>query len=412
MHVVIFEGTRWTTFAPLSLSRPVWNLASGMSSLLEKQIRHLAPTQLSLWVRPALAEYVRSRIAPKLGMPVTVNEPLDGGPALLVSGRALLLQKFEHINEPNVAVEDGLIQHAVVRDAAGLAPDDVLKRSERFRKILEQPQSPPQMRLVSYLWDLVKWNEESLIQDLATMRRPTAAMPKGAYHVIEPEQVWLGESVKLAPGVVLDASKGPVMVDSNASIGACAVLEGPCYVGPYAVVMPHTLIRPGSTIGTMCRVGGEISNSVMFGYSNKAHYGYLGDSYVGKWVNLGAGTTTSNLKNTYGQISSWTSDGPTNTGRRFLGSLIGDHAKTAILTRLMSGTYVGMASMVAMSSITPKFVPSFRFMTDKAQENYRVDKAIEVMKTVFGRRDRKWDSVDEQIVRYAAEAAAGIEAAG
>jgi len=186
-------------------------------------------------------------------------------------------------------------------------------------------------------------------------------------------------------------------------------LQGPCYIGPYAHLMPLTLIRPGTTIGMMCRIGGEVSNSIVFGYSNKAHDGYLGDSYIGKWVNIGAATNTSNLKNTYGEIRVMTPRGPEKTGRHHLGSLIGDHVKTAIGTRLMAGTYVGLASMIANSGIADKFVPSFTFLTDKGAEPYRLDKAIDVMKTVFARRDRSWDDVDETIIRYAAAAAVEIE---
>src|SRR5688500_19083961 len=107
----------------------------------------------------------------------------------------------------------------------------------------------------------------------------------------------------------------------------------------------------------MSKVGGEVSNSIVLGYSNKAHDGYLGDSYVGKWINLGAGTTTSNLNNTYGEITVTTRTGPERTGRRFLGSLIGDHARTAIGTRLMAGSYIGFSSLLATSAIAPRYLP-------------------------------------------------------
>jgi len=161
----------------------------------------------------------------------------------------------------------------------------------------------------------------------------------------------------------------------------------------------------------MCQVAGEVSNSIMFGCSNKSHYGYLGDSYVGKWVNLGAGTTTSNLKNTYGSITAFSGEGASNTGRRNLGSVIGDHAKTAIGTRLMAGTYLGFCAMVATSAHAPKFVGSFTFLTDQGAQPYRVDKAIEVMKAMFARRDRQADDLDEQVIRYVAQTAPSVEAA-
>src|SRR4029453_10557747 len=187
----------------------------------------------------------------------------------------------------------------------GLAHRDVAERTDRWMKILDLPHMMPQSRMVETLWDLISWNEESLVEDAMQFGQTSAARskPAGPYHLVRQDEVFLGEDCKLCPGVVLDASKGPVAVDHHATIGPNSVLQGPCYVGPYAEVRALTLIRSGTSIGIMSKVGGEISNSIVMGCSNKAHDGYLGDSYVGKWVNLGAGTTTSNLKNTYGEIT-------------------------------------------------------------------------------------------------------------
>ncbi len=386
-------------------------LGTGTSTLLEKQIRALAPSRLTLWVRPEMADYARRRIVPRLGIPAAVNEPLDNEVACLMSGRTLHLQEFEHRNDESVVVEEhDVIMEATVR-RPGLAPDDILHRTSKWTDLLELPQAPPQSVLVEYLWDLVKYNEESLMADFTALKIKSQPRKAGHYHVVEDENIWLGENVKLAPGVVLDGSKGPVMIDRNASIGANAVISGPCYIGPYASVSPLASIRSGTSIGMMSKVGGEVSNSIMFGYSNKAHDGFLGDSYVGKWVNLGAGTTTSNLKNTYGEITARGGEGEVKTGRRFLGSLIGDHAKTAIGSRLMAGTYLGFSSMLATSGIAPKLVPSFTFLTDKGPDPYRLDKAKEVMQAVFKRRDRVWQEPDDWITDYVARTAPGIERA-
>jgi UDP-N-acetylglucosamine diphosphorylase/glucosamine-1-phosphate N-acetyltransferase len=414
MHVVIFEGGRWHTFAPLSLSRPVFMLKTGMGTLLDKQIRHLRPTRLSLWVRPELEGFVRERVVPKVELPATVNQPLDDEPALLVSGRTVHFAQYEYPPDVGVAT-DGAGTH--VRTAfvkmPGLSPRDVATRSDRWLKILDLPQMMNQSRLVETLWDLISWNEESLVED-AMRFRDTAAnkgKPAGPYHLVNDENVFLGEGAKLGPGCVLDASKGPIVIDRQATVGANSVLNGPCYVGPFAVVRPLTLIREGTSLGIAARVGGEISNSIVMGYSNKAHDGYLGDSYVGKWVNLGAGTTTSNLKNTYGEITMNMGKGKEKvpTGRRRLGALIGDHVKTAILTRLMTGSYVGCGSMIAGNGSPPRFVPSYTFWTEKGAEPYHLDKAIEVTQRVFARRDRGWTDADERIMRYVAQAAPQVE---
>jgi UDP-N-acetylglucosamine diphosphorylase / glucose-1-phosphate thymidylyltransferase / UDP-N-acetylgalactosamine diphosphorylase / glucosamine-1-phosphate N-acetyltransferase / galactosamine-1-phosphate N-acetyltransferase len=200
-----------------------------------------------------------------------------------------------------------------------------------------------------------------------------------------------------------------VMIGERAFIGANSVLQGPCSIGTHARLAPLTVIRGGSTIGAVCKVGGEVSNSILFGYTNKAHEGFLGDSYIGKWVNLGAGTITSNLKNTYGPISVITPAGRHNTGKRFLGAMIGDHVKTAVGTRLLAGAYVGFASQVALSSFAPQMVRSFTFHTDRGPEPYRMDKATDVMRVVFSRRERLWTELDEALVHYVARTAGQVE---
>jgi hypothetical protein len=172
---------------------------------------------------------------------------------------------------------------------------------------------------------------------------------------------------------------------------------------------PLTLIRGGTSIGPGCKVGGEISASIILGNTNKAHYGFLGDSYVGEWVNLGAGTTTSNLKNTYGTITMRIGPAEIPTSRRFLGSMIGDHAKTAIGTRLMTGSYVGYCSLIAGSALPPRHIPSFTFWTDKGSDRYRMDKAREVMTQVLGRRGKPWTETDQFLLDYVAETAGDVE---
>ncbi len=405
MHVVIFEGSRWKTFAPVALGRPVFMLASGLSTLLAKQIRHLNPTRLSLWVRPELAEACRQRIVPKLGMPATVNEPLDNEPALLINGRSLHLKKFTPPDAPAVSLDDGddVIAWARVQQP-GLGPQDVFDRSQAWIALRQLPAGNSQSRVAATLADLIHWNEDSIVADSTSLGR-SQPHPAGPWHLLNEPNIRLGQGVKLSPGCVLDGSRGPVILDEGAAIGPNAVLQGPCYIGPYCEIRPLAIIQPGTSLGTMCRVGGEVKNSILFGYSNKAHEGYLGDSYVGKWVNLGAGTTVSNLKNTLGEINARIGLRNLPTGRRKLGVMIGDHVKTAIGTRMMAGSYLGFCCQLAASQILPGFVPSFTFLTDRDREPYRIDKAIEVITRAFTQKNRSWTDMDEQILRYIAESA-------
>jgi UDP-N-acetylglucosamine diphosphorylase/glucosamine-1-phosphate N-acetyltransferase len=412
MHVVIFEGNQWRQFAPLSLSRPSFELCCGIGTLLEKQIRSTKPTKLTLWVRPGLESYCRRSILPKLGCPAEVNTPLGDEPVLLLSGRTLHLTPFEFDDQPSVVVDHSptgpVIRQAVARDP-GLLPSDLFDRTARWLKLLELPQSMPQSRLPQYIWDLISWNEEAIVSDSIARGEGSAEKPAGPYHVVEESNLWLGRGVRLGPGCVLDGSKGPIILGDECVIGANAVIQGPCWIGPYTQISPLATIRPGVSIGKMCKIGGEVSNSIVLGYTNKPHDGFLGDSYIGEWVNLGAGTTTSNLKNTYSHVSMSLGGEPIETGRRFLGSVVGDHSKAAIGTRLMTGGYVGYNSMIATSKYPPKFVPSFTFLTDAGSEPYRMDKAAAAMKEVFNRRQRDWTEADELMNQFVAETAKEVE---
>lgn len=408
MHVVIFEGIYWTKFAPLSLSRPIFSLVTGRSTLLEKQIRHLAPSRLSLWVRPELVDYCQQRIVPKLAIPATVNQPLDDERALLVSGRTLMLQDFEMPDDLCVQCDDDLVRKAYVQ-LPGLGPDDAMNRSDRWQSMLKLPHTSAHSRIVDSIWDLIKWNEESLIEDFASLRAKPGPKPAGPYHMVYEEEIYLGKNVALSPGCVLDASKGPIFIGEHAMIGANSVVEGPCSIGNYCVVKPMAHVRPSTSLGTMCKVGGEISGSILLGHSNKQHEGFVGDSYLGKWVNFGAGTTTSNMKNTYGEINVQMGAEKRATGRRFLGAIVGDHVKTGILTRMMAGTYLGFGSQLSSSGIAPKFLPSLSFWTDKGLEQYELSKLADVSSRAFARHDRQWTTVDENLMRYAAGVAPTVE---
>jgi len=410
MHVVIFEGSRWDSFAPLSLSRPAFTLPCGMGALLDKQLQLLQPTRLTLWVRPQLAEFCRQQVVPTLKIPVAVNEPLNDEPALLASGRTLHLAKFEIPDQPAVVVEHGdVIRFAKVHGMAGMGPKDVFDRSEQWLSLLDLPRTVPQARYVDHVWDLISWNDEALISDFVHWRR--GEPPKeGPWHLISPDSICVGKGAKLFPGCVLDASKGPIVLDDGVSIGANAVLQGPCYIGKYATIHPLALIRPGTTIGMMCKIGGEVSNAIISPYTNKAHEGFVGDSFLGSWVNLGAGTTTSNLKNTYGEITMRIGSREFKTGRRMLGSIIGDHTKTAIGTRLNTGSYVGYCCLIAGNGLTSNFMPSFSFFTPDGLEKYDLKKAAEVANRVMERRELQWSQIDESILQYVSDVAPTVEA--
>lgn len=409
MHLVIFEGPQWVAFAPLALSRPVFALATGTGSLLERQIRQLKPTRLTLWVRPEMEALCRERIIPTLDIPAKVNESLDDEPALLLNARSVSIPAFRSSTDECRVIDEMEGLRLVYCRRAGLGPRDVLENSQRWIDLLKLPQAPIEIETVKSIWDLIYRNDKSLYEDFLEVRKRPSGKVDGAFHALNPQDIWLSPQAAIGPGCVLDAGKGPVMIDAGAIIGANSVILGPCWIGNSARVRPLTQVREGVSIGPACTIGGEVSLSVFLGSSNKGHEGFLGHSYVGQWVNLGSGTTTSNLKNTYGSVRARVGRNEVDTGRQFLGAAIGDHSKTAILTRLGAGTYIGFNSMIAVSRFVPRLTPSFSFLTDEGESEYPVAKAIEVANRVMARRNGKLESIDEQLMHHIAATAPQIE---
>lgn len=197
---------------------------------------------------------------------------------------------------------------------------------------------------------------------------------------------------------VIDESRGPVLVLEGAHVGPLAVIVGPSVICAGATVNAHAHIK-GSIIGPQSKVGGEISASIFQGYANKQHDGFLGNSFIGEWVNLGAGTTSSNLKNTYGHVRvsmPWLEE---DTQRTFLGLLIGDHSKSGIGSRFDTGSVCGTSSNIVAESIAPRQVGSFRWITPTTSEPYELSKALKVMRAVMARRMRELGPAEEAVIR-------------
>jgi UDP-N-acetylglucosamine diphosphorylase/glucosamine-1-phosphate N-acetyltransferase len=246
-------------------------------------------------------------------------------------------------------------------------------------------------------YDLITALERLLPADCADFRAaPSAGVPEGSIVLGDPGDVISLRAV-VEPGVVFDVRNGPVVIEEGAEILSGTRLEGPTYVGGGTRILGG-FVR-GSVFGPECRVRGEVATSVFLGYGNKAHDGFVGHSVVGHWVNLGAGTTTSNLKNTYGPVRLEVEGTRIETGRANLGTLFGDHAKTAIGTMLATGTVLGAGANVFGASVPPKYVPAFAW--GPAGERITEEGFLTVARRVLARRDVAWSEAREESLRRA-----------
>ncbi len=214
--------------------------------------------------------------------------------------------------------------------------------------------------------------------------------------------IFIGKNANIK-AAVLDASLGPIFIDENAKIEIGSLIQGPAYLGKNSILSLGSKIRPNTTIGPNCKIGGEVSKSVIFGNSNKSHDGFMGCSVIGEWCNWGAGTNNSNLKNDYGLVSMYDQsiNGLASTGQLFAGTMMGDFCKTAIGTQFNTGTVIGVSSNIFQQGFPAKYIPSFTWGgSEEASQIYRLEKAIEVIKATMSRRNITISDAEIEILTY------------
>tara|TARA_Y100000768_G_scaffold235260_1_gene177895 strand:+ start:465 stop:1643 length:1179 start_codon:yes stop_codon:yes gene_type:complete len=213
---------------------------------------------------------------------------------------------------------------------------------------------------VKYLWEIFDILNQSIGLDFSLMNTSKQGNIHPSCIFIKDENIIINDKATVSAGVVLDASEGPIIIDSNSFIDIGSLIKGPVYIGTNTKINPGTKLNGSVSIGSFCKIGGEVEDSVFQGFSNKQHDGFLGHSYVGEWVNLGANTNTSDLKNNYSKVKIFTKkDDFIDTGKMFIGSIIGDFTRTAIGTKLNTGTYIGVGSNLFDDGFQDKFIPSF-----------------------------------------------------
>lgn len=260
-------------------------------------------------------------------------------------------------------------------------------------------------RLVASLPEMITVNDELLVTDVE------AYSSSGSVRGVDPvtllgDGLRVGADVTVGPFVTIDTEPGPVVLDDRVRVGPMSVLRGPLYVGPDSTLLGGE-IGAGTSIGPRCRVRGEVEHSIVQGFSNKAHEGFLGHSALGEWVNLGAGTTTSDLKNTYGPVRLRGAEETIETGVLKLGSMIGDHVKTGIGTLLTTGTRVGLGSHVYGGVVAPAFLPAFSWYDAGREERVRLEPFLEATAIAMGRREQALTESEIELLQTLHEASSG-----
>jgi UDP-N-acetylglucosamine diphosphorylase/glucosamine-1-phosphate N-acetyltransferase len=255
---------------------------------------------------------------------------------------------------------------------------------------------------ISHTWDIFSKNEPAILDDFELLTLKRASEPLGKTNLqIGEGKIFIEKGAKIE-GVTVNTAAGPVYIGNNAEIMEGSLLRGPLAICNNTTVKMGAKIYGPTTIGPYSKVGGEVNNSVIFGYSNKAHDGFLGHSVISEWCNLGADTNTSNLKNTYDNIRLWSYPRRTfvNTHLQFCGLIMGDHSKCGINTMFNTGTVVGINANIFGSGFQRNFIPSFTWGGTSGHSGYDLEKALEVAQSVCKRRGIAFGEIDKEILTH------------
>lgn len=379
-QIVLFDDPAIRgSLLPFTFTRPVADIRVGILKISEKWQKYT-----SLKVTFLTQEYLQTKF------------PRNSEQALAINGAWLpdpdSFGKLKNL-KPNQSLFWGKTLMATyigeTEKNLSFAPD---------REIVQLDSEP---MLILKSWNIFQFNAAEIKKDFELLTKGRKSQPVSDPHTIvyAQENIFIEEGAKIK-AAVLNAEAGPIYIGKNSEIQEGALIRGPFALCEGSTVNMGAKLRGDTTVGPFSKVGGEISNAVFFGYSNKGHDGFLGNSVIGEWCNLGADTNTSNLKNNYAQVKLWdyTKGGFSNTGLQFCGLMMGDHSKCGINTMFNTGTVVGVGSNIFGDGFPRNFIPSFSWGGAAGFSTFSMPKFEETVKAVYGRRGKEWTKEDKEII--------------
>ncbi len=398
MHICIFEDNKVDNFYPLTLSHPVYDLVCGMKTLREKILRYFPNSSQTLFCRKYLEETVKQN-NPGIGVNL-----LEDDNYLFINGRVLIDENFFEQVGKNTA-EKVLVKDNVL--IAAKVTSETINKIKSSIKELPEPSDfggihaeNSDVDTVDYIWDLIKLNGPQIKQDFTLINAPGISEEARLFrsvNLINKDDVIIESGAVIKPGVVIDASNGPIYIGKDVEINANSVIEGPVSIGEKTRVKALANIYENVSIGKVCKIGGEVEETIIMQYTNKQHSGFLGHAYLGSWINIGADTNCSDLKNNYSTIKVRMNGKEVDTNLQFLGLIMGDHSKTAINTMFNTGTIAGFSCNIFGDGFPDKFIPSFSWGGREHMETYDVNKSVETAKKVMPRRKVNMTKADEDL---------------
>jgi len=380
MNYILFDGPSRNQLLPFTYTRPVADLRVGILTIREKWETYLQATTTTV-----TEEYLSDKW-PMVEMEFNIMINASFCPT------ERLVDKIQNLKKNQAIFKDeDVIAFYTEEDqeAIDLSTFEAIEHDYHLIKI-------------EHTWDIFAKNAEAIAQDFKSLTEGRTSQPiSKTNNIIASENIFLEEGAKME-FVTLNASSGPIYIGKNAEIMEGSVVRGPLALCDHATLKLATKIYGATTVGPHCKVGGEVNNSVLFGYSNKGHDGFLGNSVLGEWCNLGADTNNSNLKNNYAEVRLWDyeTEGFAKTGLQFCGLMMGDHSKCGINTMFNTGTVIGVNANIFGSGFPRNFVPSYSWGGNAGFTTYLTKKAFEVCKVVMSRRNIEFTEKEQSILEH------------
>ncbi|MCU0443694.1 MAG: GlmU family protein [Microscillaceae bacterium] len=377
MNYILFDNPQdWKNLLPLTFTRPISGLRVGILTLAEKWEKYLGNS-----VYPLTEPYLQTKFIPQFA-----QENLFINSALLPTWD--LVAAFKNLSLEQALLFDGKLLALKTTQSNVYIPENQLVTDLAIEFI----QLPT---------DIFRLNGSQIQADFALLTKGRDSYPIPDRHTIvyNPENIFIEDGVKMK-ACILNAENGVIYLGKNAQVSEGAIIQGNFALGEGAVVNLGGKMRPNTTIGPYCKVGGEVSNSVLFAHSNKSHEGFLGNSVLGEWCNLGADTNNSNLKNNYSSVKIWNYQQAdyVDTGLQFCGLIMGDHSKAGINTMFNTGTVIGVSANIFGGGFPPKFIPSFAWGGSEGLTVYNFEKSLETAIKVLSRRQIELGVIDRDIL--------------
>jgi UDP-N-acetylglucosamine diphosphorylase/glucosamine-1-phosphate N-acetyltransferase len=387
LNLILFDDEKRNAFLPLVYTRPVAELRLGINTIKEKWERALQTKSSYL-----SQEYLNPKY------PITLGED-----NILINARYLP-------NDYLISLLKMLDLHQAIMSEGDLVAVRLSK--ERLKDVIDDEDiesldgmeiDPALFHSISKPWEIFLKNGLAIESDLLEIKRGRVSQPLSSNNtLIGDDQHLFIEEGAIIQGATINTTTGPVYIGKHAEIMEGAMIRGPLALLDHAKIKMGAKIYGASTFGPYCKVGGEINNSVIIGYSNKGHDGFLGNALLGEWCNLGADTNNSNLKNNYGEIRLWNYDSGKfdRTGQQFCGLIMGDHSKSGINTMFNTGTVVGVAANIFGGSFPRTFIPSFAWGGSNGYSSHNFEKACETAERMMQRRSIEFTDHDRSILEH------------